>query len=271
MRTLLLEALFLLTIAASSKAGNENYAAGARSAALSHASVTLDDVWATFNNQAGLAYLKSASFGAYFENRFLVKEFAMQAGTFAIPFKPGTIALCYRYFGYSKYYESKFGLAYARKFTRRFSVGVQADFLQNHIADGYGNYNAIAAEIGLLAEPVDNFFVGFHLFNPNKAKSSNLNEVSVPTLARLGLRYSIVKKASIMFETEKDIDQKPIFKGGVELSMVENLFFRLGYASQFEQYSFGLGYKFRGIIADLAFTRHPVMGFTPQSSLGYQF
>ena len=252
-------------------ADSGNFPAGARSAALSNASVTLTDGWCTFNNQGGLGFLNSPTVGFYFENRYFVKELSMQAGTFAMPFKPGTLAISYRYFGYSRYYESKFGLAYGRKFTKRFAAGVQVNYLQTHIAEGYGNYNAVAAEIGLLAQPVDHFYIGVHVFNPTMTKHDALPEERIPTVFRLGLSYSFEGKATILFETEKDIVLKPVFKGGIEIQAVENLFLRGGFSSVYEQYSFGLGYKYRKIVVDLAFSRHYVLGFTPHVSVGYEF
>ena len=264
--------LTILSLTLSSlKAGNGNYPAGARSSALSNASVTLYDAWGTFNNQAGLAFLKSPMAGFYFENRYLVKEFSMQAGTLAIPFKPGTIGACYRYFGYSKYYEAKFGLAYSRKLTEHFSAGVQIDYQQTHLAEGYGNYNSVTAEIGLMAEPLKNLTLGFHLYNPGRVKKTAPFEEKIPTVMRLGLGYHFEGKASILFETEKDLDQEPIYKGGLEIKSFENLFLRGGFSSGYEQYSFGLGYKLRRIVADLAFTKHYYLGFSPHISVGYEF
>jgi hypothetical protein len=271
LRRLLLQIVVICLFSITIKAGNGNYPAGARSSALSNASVTLYDVWGTFNNQAGLAFLKSPVVAFYFENRFLVKEFSMQAGALAIPFKPGTIGVCYRYFGYSKYYEAKFGLAYSRKFTDHFSVGIQVDYLQTHIAEGYGNYNAVTAEIGLLAEPIRNLNVGFHLYNPSKVKSNAPFEEKVPTIMRLGFGYKFDDKASLLLETEKDLDQEPVYKGGLEVKSFENLYLRGGFSSGYEQYSFGLGYKYRKLTADIAFTRHYYLGFSPHVSLSYEF
>ena len=252
-------------------AGDNNFPAGARSSGISNTSVTLTDGWCTFNNQAGLAFLNSVFAGLYFENRFLIKELSMQAGTLAIPFKPGTIAVSYRFFGYSKYYESKFGLGFGRKFSKFFAAGVQVDYLQTHIAEGYGNYNTVVAEIGMLAKPSKNFSIGFHLFNPNRVKHKTLPEETVPTVVRFGLGYSFDDKAQLLFETEKDLDQKPVYKGGIEIAMLHQLFFRGGYATGYEQMSFGLGYKLKKLTADLAFTRHYMLGFTSQISLGYEF
>jgi hypothetical protein len=250
---------------------NNNFPAGARSAGVSNASVTLTDGWCTFSNQAGLGYLNSTFAGLYFENRFLVKEFSMQAVTLAIPLKPGTIAASYRFFGYSKYYESKAGLAFGRKFSKYFSAGVQIDYLQTHIAEGYGNYNTVVAEIGLLAKPSKNFFIGFHLFNPNRIKHKALPEETVPTIARFGLGYSFDHKALLVFETEKDLEQKPVYKGGIEIEMLRRLNLRAGYATGYEQFSFGIGYKFKRLVADIAFSHHYILGFTPHVSLAYEF
>lgn len=253
------------------RADNINYPAGARSSGVANASVTFTDGWGAFNNQGGLAFLTSPVAGFHFENRFLLKEMSMKAGMFALPLKTGTLAVSARYFGYSKYYESKFGLAYGLKFTDRFAAGVQINYLQTHIADGYGNYNAVAAEIGLLAEPADNFFVGAHVFNPTMTRHNAYPEERIPTVFRLGARYSFEERASVLFETEKEVDYKPFYKLGIEVQAINNFFLRCGYSTDIRQYSFGLGYKYRRISADLAFSRHYLLGFTPHASLSYEF
>jgi len=271
LQKLLLQLALLFFMLSFVRAGNDNYPAGARLSALSNASVALCDGWSIFNNQAGLAFLNRPTASFHFENRFLVKEFSMQAGMLAIPFKPGTIGLSYRYFGYSKFYEAKFGLAYSRKFTEHFSVGVQVDYLQTHIAEGYGNFNAVTAEIGLLAEPLKNLSIGFHLYNPTRVKKNAPFEENLPTVARLGCSYRFEDKATLLLETEKDINQEPVYKGGLEVKTLDKLYLRGGFSSGYEQYSFGLGYKFRKIIIDMAFTRHYYLGFTPHVSLSYEF
>ncbi|MDP4207344.1 MAG: hypothetical protein Q8928_00890 [Bacteroidota bacterium] len=252
-------------------AGNENYPAGARSAALSNASVALTDVWSTFNNQAGLSWLPSPVVSVYFENRFQVKEFSMRAAAFAFPVKPGCIAVSYRSFGYSVFNESKFGLTYSLKISKHFSAAAQVDYLQSYFGNGYGDYHTVAGEVGIMAEPLTNLWIGFHVFNPTQTKKDAIEEEKIPTVVRLGICYRVGEKAGLMFETEKDISQKPVFKGGVEVGVIENLNFRAGYRSGYEQYSLGMGYKFKGVIADLAFSRHQILGFSPQVSLGYEF
>ncbi|HEX2935141.1 MAG TPA: hypothetical protein VHO72_07290 [Bacteroidales bacterium] len=251
-------------------AGN-NDPVGAKSAGIAHASVTLADEWSSFNNQAGLGYIPKPTIGLYFENRFQVKEFSLKAGTFAYPLKPATLALSYRHFGYSKYHESKVGLGIGRKFTEYFAVGVQIDYLQTYFAEGYGTYNAVAAEAGLLAKPLKGLRIGFHVYNFTRNNNNSLPEESIPTNVRLGISYEIERKATILLEAEKELESNVMIKAGLDLNPVNNLFFRLGFATQIEQYSVGIGYKLKRISADIAFSHNAILGFSPKAGISFEF
>jgi hypothetical protein len=248
-------------------AGNQDDPIGGRSAGLSHASVTLRDGWSCNNNQAGLGFLTDPVAGIYFENRFGVKEFATKAGFIAYPFKPGTLAINYRRFGYSKYYESKAGLAFGRKLFKRFAVGVQVDYLQTYIADNYGNNNYLAAEIGILSEPVNNFFIGFHLFNPGNAARENLLEPQLPASARLGFSYLLEDRVLLATEVVKNNNSSPMFRFGIELQAIDKLYARLGFITLVNNYSLGLGYSLKHVTADFSFTSNRLLGYTPQISV----
>jgi len=147
----------------------------------------------------------------------------------------------------------------------------RVDDFDGVIAEGYGNYNTVVGEIGLLAKPTKNFSIGFHLFNPNRVKNRTLPEETTPTIVRFGLGYSFDGKALVLFETEKDLDQKPVYKGGIEIMALHQLYFRSGYATGYEQLSFGLGYRLKRLITDIAFSKHYLLGFTPHISLSYEF
>lgn len=249
--------------------GNINHPAGARSSSLASASVSLTDVWSSFNNQAGLAFLKTPALGFHYENKFLVKEYALQAGVIALPHKPGTVAVSYRYFGFSKYHEAKVGLAYAMKLHRNISVGVQVNYHQTYMAEGYGSHHALTFEAGLMYTPAENLFIGAHVFNPNRAKSSVIQEEYIPTVYRIGAGYNILNKATLLFETEKDLERSPVYKGGLEINAFKNLDFRVGFGSDYIEYTFGLGYKSRRLNFDLAFSHHYILGFTPHGSVTF--
>jgi len=117
--------------------GNDNYPLGARSAGMATASVMMTDIWASSNNQAGLGYLERPAAGIYYENRLNVKGLSLQSATFAFPVNSTVIGLNYRYFGFSSYIESKFGLAVGRKLGEKFSMGVQMDVFHTHYSGDY--------------------------------------------------------------------------------------------------------------------------------------
>src|SRR5436190_1480934 len=85
-------------------AGGDNYFAGARFGAMGFTAVSLSDLWSTHHNQAGLAFLTKPQGGAYYENRYLLKETGLSAFAFALPLtRGGTIGFAYSSFGYSLY------------------------------------------------------------------------------------------------------------------------------------------------------------------------
>jgi hypothetical protein len=261
----------LISIYSQALLAGSNDPIGARSAGIGHASVTLTDEWSSFNNQAGLGFLSKPTIGAYFENRFQVKEFSMKAGTFAYPLAPATLAISYRHFGYSKYHESKLGLAVGKKFTNHFAIGVQIDYLQTYFAEGYGTYNAVAAEAGILAKPLKNLSLGFHVYNFTGNNNNSLPEESIPTNIRLGISYEIKEKVLLLLETEKELNSDIMVKAGLELKPIDPLFFRIGFATLIEQYSIGIGYKLKKISADLAFSHNTMLGFSPKAGISFEF
>ncbi len=253
---------------ANCSAGNDNYPLGARSAGMATTSVTAADIWSSANNQAGLGYLEQPTAALYYENRLNVKSLSVQAGALAIPTKGTTIGVNYRYFGYSKYNESKFGLAVAKKLGEKFALGVQMDYFFSHFASDYGSFGNLCAEVGLLCEPVDHLVIGAHIFNISQSKqSANPNE-RIPTIMRFGVEYTILEKATISLETEKDLRMSAIFKGGLEYTPIANLFLRCGVATgPTSQYAFGLGYGWKHFTIDLAFSHHQFLGYSPHISL----
>lgn len=251
----------------------DNYPVGARSAGVANASVTYSDVWSSFHNQAGLAQLKDISAGVYFENKFLLSDLSVKSFTLAIPAsKAGTFALSAILFGGSLYSEKKVGVAYAKKLGEKFSAGVQLDYLSTFIAENYGTRNTFAVEAGIIAEPIRNLKLGIHLFNPNKAKLAVYADERVPVIMRFGSSYKFSEKVLVSAEEEKDIDQKSVFKAGLEYHVVDVLYLRGGIASNPSLSTFGFGLKLNHqFTIDMASSWHQQLGFSPQFSLGYVF
>lgn len=261
-------------------AGGENYPVGARSAALGNASVTFSDLWSVHHNQAGLAGLTSPVAGIHYENRFSMSELSLKAVAFAMPL-PGegqsVLGLSLVSFGYSAYSDMKIGIGFGKQLGDKYSIGIQLDYLQTSIGGEYGSKSAVAAEVGLQAEIINDLTMGVHIFNPTRAKllEYKIQEETeierIPTIMRFGINYAFSDKVSVSLETEKDVYFKAIFKGGVEYHPIDILYIRGGLSSDPVYNSFGFGLDMRNFRLDFAASKHQVLGYTSQISLLYNF
>jgi hypothetical protein len=250
---------------------NEKQYPGSNGAGMGNAMVANHGFWSIFHNQAGLANLQGTNFGFHRENRFLVSEYALSAIALAVPTKPGTLGLGLSYFGYSNYHEINSGLSFSRKMTERIAFGVQLNFHHLHISEHYGNTQHLSVEGGMIAMPVQDFYIGVHVFNPTRASIRTFYEQASPLIMRFGMAYHVGNRAILGIETEKESEQKAIFRAGTELMVIEQLVIRAGINVRPVQSSFGIGYRNAGLLIDLAFTNHPVLGLTPHFSTSIAF
>ncbi len=249
----------------------DNNPVGARAAALGGASITLSDVFSSQNNQAGLGFLKKASVGAYYENRFLLKQLSYSSFVGAISIKKGTFGLTYTGFGYSAFKQSKLGLAYGLALSENFSAGVQMNYLSYRIGDIYGNASAFTVELGLQGKLSKNIIVAAHVYNPNRAKITDYNNEKLPSQLRFGIQYIFSEKLFAVAEAEKSSYNAVNFKGGIEYSPAKEFYLRAGATSNPAQASFGVGLNISSLKFDLSSAYHNVLGFSPQIGLSYVF
>lgn len=266
-----LQTALLLLLSVHLHAGGDNRPAGARSAALAHSSVALDDLWSAFNNQAGLAMLSKASAGIYYENRFMLKELGYKAAAVALPVKPGTIGLSFNHFGYSTYNESKIGLAFARSFGQLVSFGLQLNYNMCHLAESYGNRNFVTFEAGMLAKLTTDLTLGAHVYNPANAKIAEYNDERAPVVFRIGLAYSLSEKIRLLAETQKSGHTDPSLSAALEYHAWKQIFLRGGVSTGQTAFTFGLGYHTGKLCFDISSSYHNILGYSPQVSVSYKF
>lgn len=253
-------------------AGNGVQVSGARSAAIGGASATYSDTWSAFNNQAGLGPLKGISIGLANEFRFLIPELSIRGLAVAVPVKQlGVFALSVSYFGYNVYNEKKIGLAYARSFGDKISAGLQINYLNTHLAEGYGDRNSFTVEAGIQALLMKNLMIAAHINNPTRTKLAEYDDERIPTIVQVGLAYTFSEKVIVSVESEKNLEEKNIVKAGVEYHIVKQLYLRTGISNNPGLFSFGFGLQLDKLKIDLASTYHQVLGFSPQLALSYSF
>lgn len=262
--------LLLMLLPVLAHAGIDNSPLGARSAGMGGSSVALaGDLWCVHNNQAGLAFVRDVQGGLFYENRFMVKALSMKAGAFALPIKRGTFGLEVSSFGYTQYAENKYGLSYAMPFGEKFAMGVQVDYMSMRFGENYGKAGTATGEIGVIAKPLKNLTIGAHLFNPMRSKLAAYNDERVPTIMRFGVNYRFSDKVFITGEAEKDMDYKPVIRGGLEYRPIKEFYLRAGGGSNPGTTSFGFGIAMKNLRLDVASSFHAQLGFTPHVGLQY--
>jgi len=269
MRYLLL--LLLLLASHLSRAAFDVYPQGSRAAALGGAGVVNVDAFAAYNNQAALGFLASPAAAVHHENRYF-EMLNMSSGVFAIPVPAaGVVALDVSSFSHPHYSEYRVGAAIGKRLAERIAIGAQVCYNRIAVA-GYGGTGAVTAEVSVLAQPLENLWLGAHLYNFTYSKffSHTYNRL-LPVFAQLGLGYHVAPSASLFAAAEVDSRQSVQVKGGAELTVAQALALRLGVSAKPVEVYAGFGYTFRRLSIDMAFSRHETLSYSPQISLTYSF
>ena len=250
----------------------DNYPTGASNLGVANSTVAVPNLWSSFHNQGSLGFFEGMQVGLYYENRFNIPEFGVKSFAFAMNTKPGTFAIDFTSFGFSKFSDNKIGLAYGMKLSDYIAVGIQLDYFYIQQESYYGNIGAIAGEIGILANPFDDFYVGAHVFNPWRTKISENQDERLPTILRLGFAYDFSEEMKFSSEIEKDLDYPTMLKSGLQYEPVQNFILRTGvsFSGKNTFIAFGLGYLFKNVSLDISFENHPVLGFKSGVSVMYR-
>ena len=242
---------------------------GAESTALGGCGVTLNNVWSNLNNQAGLAQINNLTIGIGSKNNFGIKELSTHFALLALPVNGGVFGLNINYTGFELYNDTKIGLAFAKKLSDHFNVGIQIDYLSKHIAQSGNNSNKFTFEIGIQKKLMRNLILGAHVFNPIAVKL-NPQEI-IPSVFKIGLCYNANSNVNVFAEGELESEQNGSIKMGVDYRIIKQLHLRTGFSTNPSKNSFGIGYNINKISIDIAINRHQILGYSPQLSLSSSF
>jgi hypothetical protein len=263
---------FALLAVAPCRAGVNVFPHGSRAAALGYIGVVNTDVFAAYNNQAALGFFSSPQVAVHYENKYFAEALSLSAAAFALPVpSAGVLGVDVCSFGYDRYRETRVGVAWGRRLSRRLSVGTQLGYHLMQVAE-YGSTGALTAELGLLAEPLDNLWVGAHVFNFTSSRYfSNSYHERLPVIFDVGMAYRLAQHASLLVGAKIESEQAAQAKAGLEVVVLKTLALRLGVLVKPVELFAGFGYTYRTLRIDMAFSRHETLGYTPQISLSYSF
>jgi hypothetical protein len=245
--------------------------AGARSAAMGGASVSLTDFWSIQNNPAGMALQPSLSAGVYYENRFLMKELSLKGAAVVAPTRFGVLGVSFNQFGYALYNENKFGLAYARSFGKLLRIGLQLDYQTTNIAESYKDARFVTFELGVQSTLNEKLSLGAYVYNPVRMEIADYPDESTPMVMRFGLTYSLNPEFIGVAEIEQNFQTKASLRVGLEYAIHQKFFIRTGISTNPGLFTMGAGIHFRQLQFHIAASMHQILGVTTQAGLIYQF
>jgi len=240
---------------------------GARSAALSQATVAYPGAELLFGNPAAAAFEKRVSALVSYDSPFLVRELSLLAAGVVLPLKPGTFGLAYSQSGVASWCERKAALSYSMSLGRALAAGIQFDLIAQSLPENRDPCLMATIEGGMVATLSPRLHAGFHLFNPVRARLPTPwgHEKPLTTL-RGGTCWHLTPELLLCTETEKHSDTPLRVKTGLEILIPGYAALRCGVASAPLTFSLGAGFLFRKTTFDIAFGYHGLLGFSPSAA-----
>ncbi len=225
-----------------------------------------------FANPAGYGFDTDRFFSLQYTNRYGVKELSTFAGMVNFPNKYQNAGVYVSRFGFKAYHKTLVSLNVYRKLTSYLSLGIRINYLNLHYSDKESNHSLVSGDIGVLMRPLKNLHLSVVAVNPVRSTIKIGEKKSdVPILLIIGASYQIVESFLVSAEIEKDFHLPVIGKFGMEYKAVKQLSVRVGiYAKPFAP-TFGIGVNLQPFTIDVAFVKHPVLGFRSCCGLHFHF
>jgi hypothetical protein len=170
-------------------------------------------------------------------------------------------------------FDMQFALAYSRPVYSSLALGVNFKVLSQNIDDR--SSLGLAADIGgILQTPVTGLTLGLAFQNLGTPIKLNHEAFELPWGTRLGGAYRILdKKLLLLLESDLPSDNAETFSFGMEYSVADKFYPRMGYRLNgvFNPWSVGLGLRFGSTTFDLSVVPYGELGLTYRASLGYHF
>lgn len=244
---------------------------GARSAGISHASVTMIDLFSFHHNPAALAYLESGGAAVSYEARFLLREFQTQSFVIASPVNNGMISFGGQFYGYEAFRTNRVGGGYSILLSDNLAAGVQLNYMSLRLDPFYGVRHSFSGEVGMLAQLNDQIDLGFSVFNIGRARLSDFNDDRFATLLRLGVGIKVMEELKLYSEIAQEVTEQTSIRFGVEYQPNEILYIRCGAQGGPVAFSFGSGLNMNQFSVELATGYDQILGWTPSAAFLWHF
>ncbi|MEO8794412.1 MAG: hypothetical protein ABI390_03040 [Daejeonella sp.] len=259
--------IILLLISYNAKA---QYNSGARLTAMALTGVSLQDIWSISSNQAGIVNITKTAVAIGYERPFADQELNSQSFLIVQPVQKGVLGIGLQKYGFSEYQLLKAGFTVARKFGNDISAAINLNYHELKIS-GYGSAKAFTAEAGVQYQLNEKIRLGAHVSNPGNAGFGKNIAADLPVALEFGASWKFTTKVLLAGAITQFNNSSSEIKLGVEYLILDWLSLRGGFSAEPAKQYAGFGINFQNLRFDFAAGSNPVIGYSPQVALGYEF
>ncbi|WP_129713883.1 hypothetical protein [Pedobacter sp. SYP-B3415] len=238
--------------------------AGGRAAGMGASIAAFHDPWSVNGNPAGTAGQERLYFGVTHTRHFLTADLHTSCIVAVVPIGRQVFGAALERYSFDSYALTSARVSYSRRFGRKISAGVSFSYAEQRIVN-YGSTNVPSTSAGIQFAILPELIAGVTIRDLNM----NNPKIRPPVFCGLGWRAS--DKLLLQGELFRDPATGLGFITGIEYLLISVFALRTGIQSKpFSQFA-GLGFYQNNLRFDLACSHHPVLGLSPQLSLGYAF
>lgn len=244
---------------------------GAKQISLANSDAALsNDVFAAFNNPAGLAQMNWREIGVYYSpSPFGLKELSNAYAAYSQPLFSGTVAIGGMTYGFELYKESRVLVAYSYNYLNKFFVGAAVNYHSVSIKN-YGSDNALYLNAGLLLYIENYLRWGASISNFNRA-SFGSEENQIPVIYNTGISYDVLDNLALCAGIEKETFFPFSYRFGLEYEIIKYFAVRTGFSNEPVKYTAGVGITYSFFSLDYAVFNNQELGLTHQIGIIVSF
>jgi len=240
---------------------------------IAQTSVADKNSWSAFANPAMLGYLEQTEFGFQFDNKYLLNELSTKSLEIGFPSRLLCTGISFSHFGYSQYHEMLAGVGFARNFSNKFAIGVQANYFTTYFSASNSYRGSFFPQVGLAVQLSPTFDIGFNASNPFQStlKTGYVTK-RLPSVFSLGTGYSFSPEFIWRTQIDKEVSSNYRFATGFDYHMLEKIKVKVGaYGSDYLIPCLGIGLKVGSFMIDLNCELHPLLGLNTFAAIHYRF
>ena len=207
------------------------------------------------------------SAGINYANHFLLNDLSAASAYSIFPVAGSRGLLNFSRFGNIAYRENQFSLGLAKQLDRCFSGGVQFHYLNLVMAENENHPALLTFSLGAQYYTA-RFGMGVSCFNPlgQSLRSGDFRK-PCPAHVCLGVHRIFQETLTATGQLSYNESEKLNTHWGLSYQVGQRFFLRAGLQTDQPEWSFGMGWSMDRLQADLAFSYHEFLGFSPSFSL----